>query len=253
MRLFSRAAMAAGALAAVSGCGGIDDRHDDGARLLPPAPALGATLQEDAAVLRPMIPGATWAYEAESSTSAAAWRIDVAQRAFQDGVQERIQPSGGGGIDVRLADRHGDVVQFDYCELVGGGTTCDQWTELRSPVRVGDQVELVEIDDAASDRTGDGRPDRFEYVAYRRVMGEDTVNVPALGPVRAIRIDTFVRQRTTEAGGTGEPRLVEVSGATWYAPGVGIVLRHMDMPGQMLGTRRTQDQRLVAWSLPARP
>ena len=46
---------------------------------------------------------------------------------------------------------------------------------------------------------------------------------------------------------------MEVSGATWYAPGVGIVLRHMDMPGQMLGTRRTQDQRLVAWSLPARP
>lgn len=250
MRRFLRAALVVGAAAATSGCGGPDDGREGGTGLLPPAPALGATLYEDAAVLRPMVPGATWAYEAESSTEPSGWRVDVAQHAYRDGVEENIRPSNTGGIQVRVAARQGNVVQFDYCELIGGGTTCDQWVELRSPVRVGDQIVLFDIDDSSSDRTGDGLPDRLEYVAYRRVVGEELVNVPALGPVRAVRVDTFLRQRITQADGSMPPRgLVEVSGASWYAPGVGVVLRHMDVPGSMPGTRRSQDQRLVAWSV----
>jgi len=231
-------AMAMLVLAALAGCGG---GHD---RLMPEAPELGAMLQEDATVLRPLQPGSTWTYEAESSTSPTGWRIDVSQRAFEDGVRERTSANS---TDVQLAHRHGDVVHFGACGLLGAVTTCDEWVELRSPVRVGDQIELVDLDDSGHDRTGDGVPDRFEYVVYRRVVGEEQLSLPGLGSVRAVRVDTFIKQRTTET--TGEQRLVEVSCATWYAPGIGIVRRHMDMPYGPVGTRRTQDERLVAWDL----
>jgi len=133
------------------------------------------------------------------------------------------------------------------CGLLGAVITCDEWAELRSPVQVSDQIELVDLDDSGHDRTGDGVPDRFEYVVYRRVVGEEQLTLPGLGSVGTVRVDTFIKQRTTET--TGEQRLVEVSCATWYAPGIGIVRRHMDMPNGPVGTRRTQDERLVAWDL----
>lgn len=241
-------AMATLVLAALTGCdGGGDDR------LMPEAPKLGAVLQQDAAVLRPFQPGTKWTYNAESSASPTAWRVDVSQWAFEGGVEETARGSDGSISYHPLAYRHGDVVQFNGCELIGGMTTCDEWIELRSPVRVGDQIELVNRDDYGDAFVFQGRPSRIEYVVYRRVVGEELVSLPELGSsISAVRVDTFMKQRVTDTGGEGQQWRFEATSSTWYAPGIGVVRRHFDVPASMFGPQRTGDQRLVAW-VPASP
>lgn len=239
------ASVCAAAVAVLAACGGGDNG------LMPDAPKLGAVLHEDAAALRPLQPGSTRSYEAQSSTRPAQWRVDVNQRASEEGVQETARRSDGSVTSISLAYRHGDVVQFDACELFGAMTGCQEWIELRSPVQVGDQIELVNRDDISQDITGDGRPDRFEHVVYRRVIGEELVSLPVLGSVRAVRVDTVMRQRVTVTDGEGPPWRFEATSSTWYAPGLGIVQRHIDVARSMFGPHRTEDHHLVAWGGPA--
>ncbi|MGM9491639.1 hypothetical protein [Ideonella sp. YS5] len=214
---------------------------------MPPPPPPGATLNEDAAVLRPMQPDSTWTYEAESSRRPAKWRIQVSQSALNEGVSETARTSDGGVSYHPLAYRHGDVVQYDGCELFGGMTTCDEWAELRSPVQVGDQIELVDVDEYSAAFGTRGIPSRLEYVVYRRVVGEELVSLPELGSVRAVRVDTVLRQRITEVAGQGQQWLVDATASAWYAPGIGIVRRHFDVATSRFGSGWTEDQRLMSW------
>jgi hypothetical protein len=75
------------------------------------------------------------------------------------------------------------------------------------------------------------------------------VSLPTLGSVRAVRVDTVLQQRITEVVGEGQQWLVEATGSTWYAPGIGIVRRHFDVAQSLFGPGWSQDERLVAWRL----
>ena len=115
-------------------------------------------------------------------------------------------------------------------------------------MRIGDQIELVNRDEYSEVFTTRGIPSRVQFVIYRRVIGEELVSLPELGSLRAVRVDTVLRQRITELAGEGQQWVVEATAATWYAPGIGIVRRHFDVASQF-GPGWTQDHRLVAWHL----
>ncbi|WP_431256615.1 hypothetical protein ACQ86G_18090 [Roseateles chitinivorans] len=229
----------AGALA-LAGCGG---GGGGGAESMPPppvgsssmipaAPTPGAVLFADAATLRPLTPGAVWRYRGTASgvpgqttttystdtsiTSAAGGALtESGTNAANDGAASHPITLEGGSIVV--------TEQFDFTGKGPGETV--KLTQLRSPVRADDQWTILErrFTDTAVDADQDGKPDALDVAIYARVIGTETLTLPRLAPLQAVRVDTrvLVRAVLSSTGKLSDVQTLEIQ--DWYAPGIGLV------------------------------
>lgn len=252
--------IAAALAAALSACGGGGGGTPPAAPptsgptgLVPPAPPLGATLHADASTLRPVVDGGTWTYrgtETHLGTTTVYGNV-MSHAGNGTSVVERGSNPLNAGTDETTLTVSGGLVRTSSIVSVGGTIDFSLTdVELRSPVRVDDQVTLLDerVPDSGYDLDGDGLADTLEIAMYRRVIGEETVDLPALGSERAVRVRAAVaiRFRLTRTGSYTQTETSTMD--TWYAPGLGVVRRLTDLPEpDSLGERALYDEVLTRW------
>lgn len=247
-------ALAMLALVALTACGG-GGGDDDGPQtsgLVPAAPPLGDTLAAQAQTLRPLMPGASWSY-AGTDAGGVAYTSTVTHAAAVVGVTETAGNTFNGGSDsVHVAIIDGNVVQPDAIDFDGDGIAdLSNAIELRSPVRVGDQVVFFDrhIANAFSDIDRDGRAESFDYAIYSQVMGNESVALGGeLGTVVAVRVDFVTKGRLVLSGGGSPQPVISSTMSTWYAAGLGVVRRRLDDPAEDGVSRLVSDERLTGYS-----
>jgi hypothetical protein len=253
-------AIACASLSACGGGGGGGGDNNGGggptlSGLMPAAPALGKTLAEDAASLRPMREGASWRYRGSYTKYLGATPETYETTTTQS------QVSANGATEDHSDDGHQGAAS--YAVNISGGEVSSpvfitftsnspgeniKAIELRSPVRVGDQIPLWDrhFADVGVDVDGDSKPDALDTAAYVRVIGEETVLLDDLPPQRAVRVDVTQLARVTPSS-TGQPGVV-LTGLqqTWYVAGMGIVRQLTRLPSDVSGDTVT-DERLISW------
>ncbi|MGM9491638.1 hypothetical protein [Ideonella sp. YS5] len=244
------AVLAAAALAACGGGGG-DDSGDDGTGLVPTPPALGATLAADATTLRPLVPGAVWQYSG-TNASGGSYENTVSHASATPGVTEtgtNTFDTGAGSVHVVAVN--GSILQPDPEDVDGDGVAdVSNLVELRSPVRVNDQIVAFDerIPNLVPDVDGDGRAEFFDLAIYSRVIGAEDVALEGLPTQSAVRVDHIVIGRVVlSKDGTKLPS-VSSTQSIWYAPDLGIVRRRLDAPSDDGLSREVTDERLTGWS-----
>jgi hypothetical protein len=256
------ASLATGALMAASaallvacGGGGNDSSADGGSGLtglVPPAPAVGATLLADATSLRPLRAGAEWQYRSNVSSGSAppvVYLTKTVHTAAAGGGVTETSTGGPAGTepDVTIVSAEGSsiVVREDgaFLGLPAGQQLVS--VELRSPVRADDQITLIDrVGVPAGDLDGDRREDTVDVAAWSRVVGWEDLNLPELGAtLRTLRVDInfVIRVKLASSAAASEPQTQRLS--TWYAQGVGVVRRRETSTFDPV----TSDERLVAW------
>lgn len=225
------------------------------ADLLPSAPALGAVLAADAATLRPLRPGAVWTYRGTQlrtpTSPPASYETTTRHTSSAGTLDESYSNNGNTGPESQaITVQGGRVTQRERFDFAGRGEMeTIELVELRSPVRVGDQYthhsRRYLNTDVDSDR--DGKPDALDVVLYGRVVGSERVRLSNLPAVEAVRVDQVFRFRVIPSS-TGVPgSATELSSATWYAAGIGIVRQLTTEPSADGTTVATTDETLVAW------
>jgi hypothetical protein len=204
--------------------------------LVPPVPALGAVLVENAADLRPMRDGARWDYVGTrrtpgSSVASATYTSSVTQRSNAAGLEERSENVYQDGDDTETVNFAAGRVQVQVADLFGTGSTeVTSVTELRSPVRVNDQYThgLRENVSVGFDADGDGVIDKADIAMYSRVIGQEAVRIEAANvTVNAVRVDTFVVLRIRLSSTSQVPPPIQFVESKWYARGIGPVRRKL--------------------------
>jgi hypothetical protein len=251
----ARRALALAALTtlALAGCGGgqTDDEGDGTTGLVPTAPTLGATLYSDAKVLRPLVAGARWEY-AGIAPDGDAYANVVTHASATPGVNEsgtNILDSGATRTHVVVIN--GNIVQPDPADANGDGVPdYADAVELRSPVRVNDQIVVVDKrqPDAVPDIDGDGRREFFDVAVYSRVVGNEDVALNGLPTLQAVRVDRTQHARIVlSKDGKALPTYTTLY-SVWYAPSVGIVRRRFEKPAEDGNGKDIADERVTGWS-----
>lgn len=253
-------------LLALTGCGGGGGGSSEPApaptppsnfSLVPAAPVVGATLHADAATLRPLRNGAVWRYRGTQSSplvpaSPLAYTTTTTQASTAtDAVTETFTNLGNEGPDSQaLGLVAGSVGYTESIDFAGKGTPeTVRYVELRSPVRTGDQITMLDkrYTDTAIDNDGDGRPDTLDVALYGRVIGAETLRLPGLPVLNTVRVDTVLRVRVTSSR-TGVPGdVVEATQQSWYAVGIGIVRQRTVSPVGTAGGIEVVDEQLESW------
>lgn len=249
----------------LSGCGGgggdgggADTSTPTG--LVPTAPPPGATLFSDAAVFRPLRDTALWEYEGAQvrvgSEQLLKTYTNVVTHALNtDGsvVEAASNPDGTDTpVSQEVSLRSGEVHAKGPTDLGNGPTALDQ-LELRSPVRANDQYTVIDTRiDLGVDLDGDGLHEVADLAIYTRVVGAETVDIVNYPQIQTLHVTTTIASRV-RASKTGDYGPV-ASGTidVWYAAGVGIVKRQLDMPANVGGTppgsiRTRTTETLVSW------
>lgn len=239
------------ALSACGGGGGGSGGADAGAggtppggtpattSLMPPASTPGETLAADASVYRPLVAGGTWRYRGVQT------QPNVAQPVVYDTVTQHLPTSvaaqvfettsnaGNSGSDqTTLVLEAGTITANDHLDLAPGVRVPVPRIELKSPVRAGEQYNLIDrrIEDMGSDVDGDKRNDAADIAAYARVVGFETVALPTLPSIQAIRVDTTLLTRIrTSTSGQWSP-VIRIETRAWYAQGLGLVQLQTELP-----------------------
>jgi microcompartment protein CcmK/EutM len=210
--------------------------------LVPPAPAPGATLYADAAPLRVLRDGAVWTYhgidqpggEGSTVTSFDAYTNVVRQAAAGTGVLESASDAFRSGADSSTLRFEGGAYkstgQFAFSNKAKPLTV--DVIELRSPVKVNDQYVSLDkhIADSGADFDGDGINDAFDAAVYSRVIGEEVLDLPNRGQVKAVRVDMTLRARVSYSMNHTYSPVYEAVQSNWYAPGIGIVKARVVTP-----------------------
>jgi hypothetical protein len=238
------------ALLAACGGGGDDGGGSGTTGLVPTAPVLGATLIDDATVLRPLVDGASWQY-AGTAPGSVAYTSAVTQAAAVSGVVETSSNTfNDGSSSVHVTAINGSIVQPDPEDIDGDGIAdLSNFIELRSPVRVNDQIVYFDkrIAGFVSDIDGDGRAEAFDLAAYSRVIGAEDVTLTGLPTQHAVRVDHIIAGRVVlSKDGTVTPTVTSTQ-SIWYAPSRGIVRRRLDAPADNGIDRAITDERLTGW------
>jgi hypothetical protein len=259
-RAWVRLAIAALAVGLTS-CGGGGGGGDAGGGttatgLVPTPPAVGATLHGDASTLRPFRSGARWEYRGATTAHTGATPTTYLTATTQSGVTatgatETTTNSGNNGSDMQTLSLSGGVIgipqQVDFAGK--GALQTINFIELRSPVRQDDQYTILDrrYADTAIDADADGKADALDVAIYARVAGAETVTLPNLPALSAVRVDTVVLSRVTLSS-TGE-RSPVAQGAirTWYAAGIGIVRQNTTVPTDAGDDVATTDEKIVSW------
>jgi len=240
------------ALLAACGGGGGDSGPPPRASMIPTAPTPGATLYADARTLHPLAPGALWSYAGTHTPpglAALAYSDNVTQVARVDGsVDENGDNVFGSGASTQQVQQAADSVRvtaFDY----SGAALPALSTELRSPVRVDDQIAVVEqtVANSGYDVDGDGRNDTVDFATYRRVIGNETVATPLYGSITALRVDVVYLTRFVASSTQQVSPIVSFVQSLWYVPGVGVVRQRLSVPSTS-GIDETWDEVLSGFS-----
>jgi hypothetical protein len=221
--------------------------------MIPAPPALGDSLYADAAVLRPAVPGMRWTYAGVRKVGAVIDRYDSDSR-MESGTAGALIEKGwqvfeGGNDSSTLSVANGTVTSSESIDLGAAVAETISGIELRSPVRVNDQITVLERFGAATgfDIDGDKKADTADLAFYRRVIGNEDVELPALGQtVRALRVDDTAIFRFHRSGDGGTAAPITTTGSTWYAPGIGIVRRTLSEPVEN-GQTQQYDEKLQAF------
>ncbi len=222
--------------------------------LVPAAPTPGAVLLADAARLEPDIDGAAWHYQGSYRENPFAQpvvyetRRTLTVRADRS-VEVNDSNSLNAGPDVEtgtLVD--GQVILSYATNLSGRAVETYSTPVLRSPVRAGDQYTILDrrYTDTDLDADNDGKFDVIEVGFYLRVVGMETVDLPVIGNVQAIRIDTVALQRVQYSSDNSYSRVFESIGKGWYLPGVGEVRGRLET-SRASGGYEVYEQTLSYW------
>lgn len=222
--------------------------------LIPAAPTPGAVLHADASAYRPLIEAGRWSYRGVQRIGANAPVVyeNVVTHSAAPGTAmlESASNVGNAGSDqATLTVTANDVRSNSTLDIGNGQVENIVDVELRSPVRVGDQLVLLDkrYDGVIADLDGDGRGEALDVAIYRRVVGEEFVDLAHVPQARTVRVTTYILSRV-RLSGTGEFSDTESAAAdVWYLEGVGVVKRTTDLPGPIAGVRETTTETLVNW------
>ena len=231
------------------GGGGGSEAPVSRASMIPAAPVLGAQLYADATPLRPIADGAHWTYHGTHTppnATAVAYDDVVTQTAQAAGMvletNSNLFAGGASSVQVQVATGVVGSTAFDY----SGNALPTLATELRSPVRAGDQTTIIEqtVADSGFDVDGDGKHDALDYAIYHRVIGNETVALPSLGSVTALHVDTVFLIRFIASSSQAVSPVTQLVQSVWYMPGIGIVRQLLSVPSTS-GVNETWDELLT--------
>jgi len=160
------------------GSAGGNGGGDSPTGLVPATPALGATLLADATTLRPLRAGAEWQYRGtrQSGTSVLnTYATTTRHAAAAGGGVNETQQGGIAGPEpdsVTISAEGGRLVAREGGAFLGLPAGEQLVTvELRSPVRVNDQITLIDRSGLpAGDLDGDRLDDTSQVAAWSRVV-----------------------------------------------------------------------------------
>ncbi len=261
---FDRCAAAFALLALLSACGGggggdaATAPHSEPLGLVPPAPALGATLRADAATLRPLHAGAVWRYRGTQVRRSGGVPISYETQTTQTvaagsqtGDEASTNGANGGPETVAVTVVPGGTVSSrSSIDFAGKGVPeIVNLIELRSPVRQGDQYTTLQkrYTDTNIDVDRDGRPDTLDVAVYSSVIGTERLTLQDVPALQAVRVDTTLRLRVTPSGSGVALAPVDSTIQTWYAPGIGIVRQRSTQPYGLDGDALILDEGLRAY------
>lgn len=224
--------------------------------LVPDAPALGAVLAASALDLRPVLAGSTWQYRGRDytrpSTQTQAYTpYDNLTSQQQSGtaVRERFSNYYAAGSDETTVRIDGtSIVNVSSFALTDQLVITDHVsTELRSPVRTGDQyVVFAQYDfDLGVDLDADRINERADIAIYRRVVGTETFTAQGVAYPDTVRVDTYNVARVRPSKGA-EPAHAIIVESTWYARGIGVVKRSSVLQGSARAADHVEE--LVNWN-----
>jgi len=226
--------------------------------LIPPAPQPGATLFADTTQLRPLLPGATWAYRGVTAAVADPTYVPsdqvysnvVTQQTSGSGVLESATNLEAHGAQQQMVSALGGEVRVPaVLDLGNGHPEQFSFIELRSPVRVNDQYTLYDnrIADGGKDYDADGVNDEFDLAIYLKVVGEETLDLVNLYHVKTVRVTTttMARARLSKSGSYTDT--VTITSDNWYAPGIGIVKHVYSEPSSLPDQRIVKTETLLHW------
>ncbi len=237
---------------ALAGCGGSDTGDESGPTgLVPTAPALGATLFNDATVLRPLVAGASWQY-AGIAPDGDSYANVITQASASPGVTESgTNTFDGGASSVHVTAVNGNIIQPDPIDANGDGINdFANLIELRSPVRVNDQIVAIDqrLSNMVPDVDGDGHAEALDLATYSRVIGTEEVDLNGPPTQQAVRIDRVTAARVVLSKDGQKLPTVSSTQTVWYAPSLGVVRRRLDQPSESGIGRDVTDERLTAWA-----
>ncbi|MCV2370108.1 hypothetical protein [Roseateles oligotrophus] len=205
--------------------------------LIPQAPPLGEVLYADATLLRPMRSGSQWTYRgtdlSANRTGPQFYRSTVSQTLAAEGlVESEINGADNDVSTTKLEVKDGLIIASGPTGLPGtSDTDALASTELRSPVRQGDQYILLERDYANSglDADQDKKEDVLTIAAYRRVMGNESVTLTDDSTLTTVRVDTIALMRFKRSSDGVLTPVMKLTESVWYAPRIGIVQKKIVM------------------------
>ncbi len=224
--------------------------------LVPAAPAVGASLYADAGVLRPLRDGGAWKYRGTAVAGPGIEPITYLTTTSQvstvagAATETSTNAANGGSVSTALSIVAGQVSNSQPVDFAGKGTPEPlKLIELRSPVREGDQVTILDrhYTDTAIDADGDGKTDALDVGVYSKVIGIEAVVLPNLPAVQAVRVDTVVLSRVIYSSNGQMSPVVQGTQQTWYAAGVGIVRQTTSTPTASNNGVATTDEMIVSW------
>jgi hypothetical protein len=214
--------------------------------LIPQANTAGIVLYEDTAQLRMLSSPGTRTYrgsdDADSGRSTpVVYTNKVSLAVADDGrYTERHSNLLNGGASTLGAVRieNGAVLasmQIAFRE--GAPKLTELLTELRGPVRAGDQFGAFERKnvDIGVDLDGDRINETATVAQYSRVMDNRETSVPVRVSVVALRVETQLMVQVTPSSTRLPGPVWKSVRNTWYAPGLGIVRRSLEQPNPIAG------------------
>ncbi|MBQ0932688.1 hypothetical protein KAK07_08910 [Ideonella sp. 4Y16] len=208
--------------------------------LLPTAPAVGATLHVDATVLRPLRDGTVSVYRGRTINSGATTEYDNTVTQSVSGTRLLDQASNDLGQGPATADpvvvANGRVTMNTSMPWTDGGPQNPfELVLLSSPVRLGERHVAIDkrYTDVGTDLDGDKLNDQMDVAIWTLVKSEDTIDLPQRSDVKAVRVDTEIRLRARYSSDGSTSDVVSATVSEWYAPGLGLVRRTLDLPGSI--------------------
>lgn len=208
--------------------------------LLPTAPAVGATLHVDATVLRPLRDGTVSVYRGRTINAGATTEYDNTVTQSVSGTRLLDQASNDLGQGPATADpvvvANGRVTMNTSMPWTDGGPQNPfELVLLSSPVRLGERHVAIDkrYTDVGTDLDGDKLNDQMDVAIWTLVKSEDTIDLPQRSDVKAVRVDTEIRLRARYSSDGSTSDVVSATVSEWYAPGLGLVRRTLDLPGSI--------------------
>lgn len=207
--------------------------------LVPDPPAIGATLQDDALLLRGMHDQAVMVFRGTDSSLPSRYYTNTVTQTqsgavFTENQSNPLNAGSAGSTDVSTAN--GTISETETMQVVPG-TPAEQvnFIEVRSPVRVNDRYVHLDrhYDDGGIDADGDGKHDAVDIAAWTQVIGRETIDLHHRSGISAVRLDETIRLRVKYSSNGQYSDIVEYRGSTWMSEGLGIVKTSIDWPSDI--------------------